>query len=509
MAKPQDQQRQGDEPRQKVDVTFYVNKLRRATDFQFIFGILGIILMLVQLELCWHYNTSGFFPLCRSTDPEWCDPRMQAQIFPIRNGQLVVNIVRGLISATTVVSLFYGFRYYSALWELRKLRNLAPQKASLWGSGQLVWEFLLETAFLLVHSFPGIDNIDDKHPSFLIAMNLGMFCRIVLFTRVLRYHSPLNTSNGRFIGSLTNVDFSTSFIVKTTLKDSPVKFVTLTFLTLILVSSYSLHIVDSYMCATYESMKCEPVSFFDSCWLLIITILTVGYGDVVPASSGGRVITVLGGLIGTLLTAVTIALTTSYLKLSRSEHKVVTFLKKDSNRRVIRRQAVICIQRAYRYYLSKHSKFKYHNVGTYESALFQSLSRFRELKRYVLSHDGTDATDKQITVLETMEVNIDDLRSKLEILETSLLEERKEVDATVPENSALPFGIPEGKDTRKGFPGNKEPGWVKSVGHVINESTSKIEVLQAEVLKLSETITRHIANTNSRLEKLERRGKKE
>ena len=284
--------------------------------------------MLVQLELCWHYNTSGFFPLCRSTDPDWCDPRMQAQIFPIRNGQLVVNIVRGLISATTIASLFYGFRYYSALWDLMKLRNLAPQKVSFWGSGKLFWEYLLEMAFLLVHSFPGIDNIDDKHPSFLIAMNLGMFGRLVLFTRVLRYHSPLNTSNGRFIGSLTNVDFSTSFIVKTTLKDSPVKFVTLTFLMLILVSSYSLHIVDSYMCATYESMKCEPVSFFDSCWLLVITILTVGYGDVVPASSGGRVITVLGGLIGTLLTAVTIALTTSYLKLSRSEHKVVTFLKR-------------------------------------------------------------------------------------------------------------------------------------------------------------------------------------
>ena len=190
---------------------------------------------------------------------------------------------------------------------------------------------------------------------------------------------------------------------------------------------------------------------FDSCWLLIITILTVGYGDVVPASSGGRVITVLGGLIGTLLTAVTIAPDHKLFETFEIGTQGCDIFKKDSNRRVIRRQAVICIQRAYRYYLSKHSKFKYHNVGTYESALFQSLSRFRELKRYVLSHDGTDATDKQITVLETMEVNIDDLRSKLEILETSLLEERKEVDATVPENSAPPFGIPEGKDTRKGF----------------------------------------------------------
>ena len=154
----------------------------------------------------------------------------------------------------------------------------------------------------------------------------------------------------------------------------------------------------------------------------------------------GTRITVLGGLIGTLLTAVTIALTTSYLKLSDRNTRLWYF-KKRLQQKGDSTQAVICIQRAYRYYLSKHSKFKYHNVGTYER-IIQSLSRFRELKRYVLSHDGTDATDKQIALLETMEVNIDDLRSKLEILETSLLEERKEVDATVPENSAPPSAYP-------------------------------------------------------------------
>ena len=154
---------------------------------------------------------------------------------------------------------------------------------------------------------------------------------------------------------------------------------------------------------------------------------------------------------------------------------------------MIRRQAVICIQRAYRYYLSKHSKFKYHNVGTYESALFQSLSRFRELKRYVLSHDGTDATDKQITVLETMEVNIDDLRSKLEILETSLLEERKEVDATVPENSALLSAYPKER-TLKGFPVIKN----RVVKQLDMSSMNQHQNRKAEVLKLSETITRYI-----------------
>ena len=71
----------GDQPHQKLDVTYYVNKLRERLTSSSSLALSGIILMLVQLELCWHYNTSGFFPLCRSTDPDWCDPRMQAQIF--------------------------------------------------------------------------------------------------------------------------------------------------------------------------------------------------------------------------------------------------------------------------------------------------------------------------------------------------------------------------------------------------------------------------------------------
>jgi hypothetical protein len=487
----------------KADVTFYVTQLRTATNFEFAFAMLGIALMLVQLEVGWHLNTAGFFPLCKSTDPDWCDPREQAQIFPLKNGNFIINIFRGLISATTVVTLFYHNRYYNILCNLLKLRNLLPAHGTLWKSPKLAWSYVFETGLLFIHTFPGIDNIDIHNPSFLIAINLGMFFRLFLLARVLRYHSSLNTSNGRFIGALTNVNFSTSFILKTALKESPVKFVTITFFSLILVSSYSLHVVDSYMCSTYKHMKCEPVSFFDAAWLLIITILTVGYGDVVPSSNGGRIITILGGLIGTLLTAVTIALTTSYLQLSRAEHKVVTFLKKDSNRKLIRKQAVVCIQAAYRYYAAKHNKFHHHNIGKHESLLFGHLRRFRELKRYVLSHDGSDATDKQITMLETMEVNMDDLRSKLEVLESSLINEKKRVGNIKSKGGPYANRVLD-EEEKIEAPSNEEPGWAKSLENVLEDSTSKIFELQKEVFRLSETITRHISETNARLDKLEK-----
>ena len=64
--------------------------------------------------------------------------------------------------------------------------------------------------------------------------------------------------------------------------------------------------------------------------------------------------------------------------------------------------------------------------------IISKLEPLQELKRYVLSHDGTDATDKQITVLETMEVNIDDLR-RIGDLRNIAARGEKEVDATVPE----------------------------------------------------------------------------
>ncbi len=42
---------------------------------------------------------------------------------------------------------------------------------------------------------------------------------------------------------------------------------------------------------------------YDVVQLLVMTVLTVGYGDLVPRSDGGRAITVLAGAVGMLLFA--------------------------------------------------------------------------------------------------------------------------------------------------------------------------------------------------------------
>ena len=51
----------------------------------------------------------------------------------------------------------------------------------------------------------------------------------------------------------------------------------------------------------------EKVSFGKALYFSFITGLTVGYGDIVPITAIGRVISVLLGLIGILFTGVVVA----------------------------------------------------------------------------------------------------------------------------------------------------------------------------------------------------------
>jgi voltage-gated potassium channel len=58
----------------------------------------------------------------------------------------------------------------------------------------------------------------------------------------------------------------------------------------------------------------EKIPFSDGLYFTLITGLTIGYGDISPLTPGGRMISVLTGLLGILVTGLIVAIAVYALK---------------------------------------------------------------------------------------------------------------------------------------------------------------------------------------------------
>jgi voltage-gated potassium channel len=66
----------------------------------------------------------------------------------------------------------------------------------------------------------------------------------------------------------------------------------------------------------------EKISFADALYFTFITGLTVGYGDIVPVTLAGRMIAVLTGLQGLLMTGIIVAVAVYALKETMKQKEV-------------------------------------------------------------------------------------------------------------------------------------------------------------------------------------------
>ena len=58
----------------------------------------------------------------------------------------------------------------------------------------------------------------------------------------------------------------------------------------------------------------ENLAFWDAMYFAFITGLTIGYGDIAPATGMGRVVAVVLGLVGILFTGLVVAMATNSVR---------------------------------------------------------------------------------------------------------------------------------------------------------------------------------------------------
>jgi len=67
-------------------------------------------------------------------------------------------------------------------------------------------------------------------------------------------------------------------------------------------------------------------NYLNSLWMIAITFLSVGYGDIVPNTYCGRAVAVVTGILGTCTSSMVVAVIARKLELSRAEKHVHNFM---------------------------------------------------------------------------------------------------------------------------------------------------------------------------------------
>lgn len=87
-------------------------------------------------------------------------------------------------------------------------------------------------------------------------------------------------------------------------------------------------------------------NYFQAVWVIVITMTTVGFGDLVPFSYIGRIIIMITSFWGAFLISLVIVSVTKMFELSRNQKKAMHHL-------YLTRKAAASITSAMRFYMAK------------------------------------------------------------------------------------------------------------------------------------------------------------
>ncbi|CAL8358490.1 unnamed protein product [Arctogadus glacialis] len=154
-----------------------------------------------------------------------------------------------------------------------------------------------------------------------LLLSLLMFLRLYLVHRAILLHSKvLLSASYRSIGSLNNINFTFRFVLKVLMDKYPARTLLAFILLIWLVASWMLTLCER------QKQQVKTGNMDTALWLIAITFLTVGYGDVSPETSCGKGVCLLTGVMGVACTAMLVAVVTKKLALNKGEKHVHFFM---------------------------------------------------------------------------------------------------------------------------------------------------------------------------------------
>ena len=262
--------------------------------------------------------------------------------------------------ALTCISIFtalLNFIRHVVTSEIRVLRFIDPsisKCSNIFVSPLRNFSFLFETFVFLFHVPLGINHSipltevsafgSTKYLMPINNLNVALIFRQLSILWVMRNHSGYATQKIANIGALNGVDSTALFFsFRMFFRERPLMMIVCSLVSMITYTSITMIMVERF--SPSSQLKTWP----DVLWCVVVSISTVGYGDLYPATFAGRVvISIFAVLLGTLLMTAVTAIFIMATDLNPRQQRVCRAVDQDMWLRRFKHYFSIALQRALR-----------------------------------------------------------------------------------------------------------------------------------------------------------------
>nr|XP_029489205.1 small conductance calcium-activated potassium channel protein 2-like [Oncorhynchus nerka] len=364
-------------------------KRKQLSDYALIFGMFGIVVMVTETELSWGVYTKLF--MVDNAADDWRIAMTYERIFLV--------VLELLVCAIHPIP------------------------------GQYIFTWTARLAFTYPHSLTNAD-VD-------LVLSIPMFLRLYLIGRVMLLHSKLFTdASSRSIGALNKINFNTRFVMKTLMTICPG--------TVLLVFSVSCWIIAAWtvrVCERYHDTQEVTNNFLGAMWLISITFLSIGYGDMVPHTYCGKGVCLLTGIMGAGCTALVVAVVARKSELTRAEKHVHNFMMDTQLYKRVKNTAANVLRETWLIY--KHTKLvkkiDHARVRKHQRKFLQAIHQLRRVKLEQMKL--TDQANTLVDLAKTQNMMYDlvsDLQLRSEELDRRIGSLDDKLDSILVNLQALP-----------------------------------------------------------------------
>ena len=244
------------------------------------------------------------------------------------------NVMRSIVSVLTACLIILVIRHSSLLYDINreKLMGADMLNLSYFQSRYFIY-MIIEVIINVIHWPPGVDHEQEFYQldgKLILSWNSMALCwmilRCYLIFRLFKHYTKWADSDSESICEQHGCSANTKFALKAVLQEKPYLVLTASMASSIVIFGFATRIFERPYTHDNSDQDLNFDYVWNSMWLIVLTMTTVGYGDFYPRTHMGRFVVVLACFWGVFLVSMMVVTLTVSSEFTKGESRAYDIL---------------------------------------------------------------------------------------------------------------------------------------------------------------------------------------